>query len=54
MTSYKNLNVWIFSMKTVKEIYNITKILSEGRKVWIDISDQSEPLFQYQAILLKD
>jgi four helix bundle protein len=25
MTSYKNLNVWILSMKTVKEIFNITK-----------------------------
>jgi four helix bundle protein len=25
MTSYKNLNVWILSMKTVKEIYNLTK-----------------------------
>ncbi|HXB31711.1 MAG TPA: four helix bundle protein [Puia sp.] len=25
MTSYKNLNVWILSMKTVNEIYNLTK-----------------------------
>ena len=25
MTSYKNLNVWILSMRTVKEIYNITR-----------------------------
>jgi four helix bundle protein len=25
MTSYKNLNVWILSMKTVKEIFEITK-----------------------------
>jgi four helix bundle protein len=25
MTSYKNLNVWILSMKTVKEIYSITR-----------------------------
>ena len=25
MSNYKNLNVWILSMKTVKEIYNLTR-----------------------------
>jgi four helix bundle protein len=25
MSNYKNLNVWILSMKTVKEIYSLTK-----------------------------
>ncbi len=25
MSKYKNLNVWILSMKTVKEIYDLTK-----------------------------
>jgi four helix bundle protein len=26
MSNYKNLNVWILSMKTVKEIYSLTKL----------------------------
>jgi four helix bundle protein len=32
MSNYKNLNVWILSMKTVKEIYNITKLYPKDEK----------------------
>jgi|SRR5580765_1145757 len=32
MSNYKNLNVWILSMKTVKEIYNLTKLYPKEEK----------------------
>ena len=32
MSKYKNLNVWILSMKTVKEIYDLTKLYPKDEK----------------------
>ena len=32
MSKYKNLNVWILSMKTVKEIYDLTKAYPKDEK----------------------
>jgi four helix bundle protein len=32
MSNYKNLNVWILSMKTVKEIYNLTKLYPQEER----------------------
>jgi four helix bundle protein len=32
MSNYKNLNVWILSMKTVKEMYSLTKLYPKEEK----------------------
>lgn len=32
MSDYKNLNVWILSMKTAKVIYNLTKLYPREEK----------------------
>ncbi len=53
MSNYKKLDVWIFSMETVKEIYNLTKSVSQRRKIWADIIKLIEQRYQYPVILLK-
>ena len=45
----KNLNVWILSMETVKEIYEFNQIIPKRRKIWISYLKRTEQQFQYRA-----